>query len=281
MSVDLKAWIGRQEERCERLEPARTRALLAALEQPADLAEGDVMPVLFHWLHFWDPKPPSETGPDGHPARGGFLPPVTLPRRMWAGGQVEFVQPLRLGQDVRKLSTIDDVQEKSGRTGALIFVTVRHELYGPDGVAIRERQDLVYREAAPAGAAPAAAPLPPAAPEPADWREERATGPVLLFRFSALTLNSHRIHYDRPYAIAEEGYEGLVVHGPLQATLMVGLAARKLGAPARLDYRAMTPAIDLHPIFVCGRRDGTGADVWVEQHGRRTMTGTLTLGSAA
>ena len=153
-------------------------------------------------------------------------------------------------------------------------------MHGPDGLAIRERQDLVYREAAPAGAARAAA-SPPAEPEPADWREERATGPVLLFRFSALTLNSHRIHYDRPYAIAEEGYEGLVVHGPLQATLMVWLAAGKLGAPARLDYRAMTPAIDLHPIAVCGRRDGDGVDVWVEQHGRRTMTGTLTLGTAA
>ncbi|HEY3697075.1 FAS1-like dehydratase domain-containing protein [Phenylobacterium sp.] len=280
MSVDLKAWIGRQEERRERLEPARTHALLAALEQPAGLADGDVMPPLFHWLHFWDPKPPSETGPDGHPARGGFLPPVALPRRMWAGGRVEFVRPLRLGEEVRKLSTIDDVQEKSGRTGALIFVTVRHELHGSGGLAVRERQDLVYREAPPRGA-PAAAQPPPAEPEPADWREEQAAGPVLLFRFSALTLNSHRIHYDRPYAVEEEGYQGLVVHGPLQATLMTGLAGRKLGAPARLDYRAMTPAVDLHPISVCGRRHGEGADIWVEQHGRRTMTGTLALGAAA
>jgi 3-methylfumaryl-CoA hydratase len=278
MSVDLKAWIGRREERRERLEPARTRALLAALEQPADLTDGDVLPPLFHWLHFWDPKPPSQTGPDGHPARGGFLPPVTLPRRMWAGGQVEFVSPLRLGETAQKVSTIDDVQEKTGRTGALIFVTVRHELHGPAGLAIRERQDLVYREPAPA-AAPAAAPPPVGEPEPADWREPRDTGPVLLFRYSALTLNSHRIHYDRPYAIAEEGYEGLVVHGPLQATLMTGLAAQRLGAPVRLDYRAMTPAIDLHSIAVCGRRDGALADIWVEQHGRRTMTGTLTLGA--
>jgi 3-methylfumaryl-CoA hydratase len=277
MSVDLKAWIGGQEERRERLEPARTRALLAALERPADLSDGDVMPPLFHWLHFWDPKPPSETGPDGHPARGGFLPPVTLPRRMWAGGQVEFLAPLRLGQEVSKVSTIEDVQEKSGRTGDLIFVTVRHELIGPDGPAIRERQDLVYREPAPKAAA-AAAPPPPEPPAAADWREELRPDPVLLFRYSALTLNSHRIHYDRPYALEEEGYEGLVVHGPLQATLMMGLAAREIGPVARLDYRAMTPALDLAPIAVCGRRHGGEAELWVEQHGRRTMAGQAVLG---
>ena len=279
MSMDLKAWIGRQEERRERLEPARTRALLAALERPADLAEGEVMPPLFHWLHFWDPKPPSETGPDGHPARGGFLPPVTLPRRMWAGGQVEFFKPLRLGEAVRKVSTIADVQEKTGRTGTLIFVTVRHELSGAEGLAIRERQDLVYREPAPKAAA--AAP-PPAEPPPTpEWREELQPNPVLLFRYSALTLNSHRIHYDRPYAIEEEGYDGLVVHGPLQATLLMALAARTVGAVARLDYRAMNPALDLNPLSVCGRRTDDGAEFWTEQLGRRSMAATLILGSAS
>ena len=279
MSVDLKAWIGRQEERRERLEPARTQALLAALERPANLTDGEVMPPLFHWLHFWDPKPPSETGPDGHPARGGFLPPVTLPRRMWAGGQVEFIRPLRLGEEVRKVSTIADVQEKTGRTGSLIFVTVRHELSGPDGLAIRERQDLVYREPAPQAAATAP---PPAEPPPTpEWREELQPDPVLLFRYSALTLNSHRIHYDRPYAIEAEGYDGLVVHGPLQATLLMALAARTVGAVARLDYRAMNPALDLNPLSVCGRRTDDGAEFWTEQLGRRSMAGTLVLGSAS
>jgi 3-methylfumaryl-CoA hydratase len=280
MSVDLKAWIGRQEERRERIEPARTRALLAALERPADLADGDDMPPLFHWLHFWDPKPPSETGPDGHPARGGFLPPVTLPRRMWAGGQVEFIRPLRLGEEVSKVSTIADVQEKSGRTGALIFVTVRHELSGPEGPAIRERQDLVYREPAPKSATPAAPPAPEDLPA-AEWREELRPDPVLLFRYSALTLNSHRIHYDRPYAIEEEGYDGLVVHGPLQATLLMELASRTVGQVARLDYRAMNPALDLNPVSVCGRRTPEGAEFWTEQLGRRSMSGTVTLGSAS
>jgi 3-methylfumaryl-CoA hydratase len=280
MSVDLKAWIGRQEERRERIEPARTRALLAALERPADLADGDDMPPQFHWLHFWDPKPPSETGPDGHPARGGFLPPVTLPRRMWAGGQVEFIRPLRLGEEVSKVSTIADVQEKSGRTGALIFVTVRHELSGAEGLAIRERQDLVYREPAPKSATPAAPPAPEDLPA-AEWREELRPDPVLLFRYSALTLNSHRIHYDRPYAIEEEGYDGLVVHGPLQATLLMSLAARTVGAVARLDYRAMNPALDLNAVSVCGRRTDEGAEFWTEQLGRRSMMGTVTLGSAA
>jgi len=280
MSVDLSAWIGRQEERRERLEPARSRALLAALERPADLAEGDVMPPLFHWLHFWDPKPPSETGPDGHPARGGFLPPVTLPRRMWAGGQVEFLGPLHIGEEVRKVSTIADVQEKSGRTGSLIFVTVRHELSGSGGLAIRERQDLVYREPAPKAAASAAPPPADDLP-PADWREELRPDPVLLFRYSALTLNSHRIHYDRPYAIDEEGYDGLVVHGPLQATLLMSLAARTVGAVARLDYRAMNPALDLNPLSVCGRRTAEGAEFWTEQLGRRSMAGTVVLGGGA
>jgi 3-methylfumaryl-CoA hydratase len=278
MNVDLKTWIGRQEERRERLDPARTRALLAALERPADLAEGEVMPHLFHWLHFWDPKPPSETGPDGHPARGGFLPPVTLPRRMWAGGQVEFLKPLRLGEEVRKVSTIADVQEKSGRTGALIFVTVRHELTGADGLAIRERQDLVYREPAPKSAAAAPPMVEPASD--AEWREELRPDPVLLFRYSALTLNSHRIHYDRPYAIEEEGYDGLVVHGPLQATLLMALAAKSVGPVARFDYRAMNPALDLDPLAVCGRRTAEGAEFWTEQLGRRSMAATVVLGSA-
>jgi 3-methylfumaryl-CoA hydratase len=271
MTADLNAWIARHEEAMDHLDPARTRALLAALERPADVAEGDPLPPLFHWLHFWDVRPPSDTGPDGHRKRGGFLPPIDLPRRMWAGGEVTFVAPLRLGEAVRKVSTITAIEEKTGRSGVLVFVTVTHEISGPSGLAIRERQDLVFREPPPrpppVPAAPTAGPM-----EPSDWREPTDAGPILLFRYSALTMNSHRIHYDRPYAVEEEGYEGLVVHGPLQATLLAGLAARELPKPlARFDYRGLSAATDTAPIDVCGRRDDAGLELWVEQGGVRTM----------
>lgn len=276
MSEALKAWIGRRQEHEERLEPARTRALLTSLERPADLVEGDALPPLFHWLHFWEPRPPSGTGPDGHPTRGGFLPPVALPRRMWAGGRVEFLRPLRLGETARKTSLVADVTEKTGQSGALIFVTVNHEISTAQGVALRERQDLVFREAPAKTATPSA---PPKSEEtaPAEWREIVQTGPVLLFRYSALTLNSHRIHYDAPYATGEEGYDGLVVHGPLQATLMMAMAQCELGDDVTaFDYRGLSPATDRAPITICGRRDGAGAELWVEQAGRRTMSGRAT-----
>jgi 3-methylfumaryl-CoA hydratase len=275
MSEDFSAWVGRREETVDVLEPARSNALTAALGAPAARKAGDELPLLHHWLYFWDVRPPQGLGVDGHPAKGGFLPPVPLPRRMWAGGRLKFLKPLRVGEEVAKASTILKVEAKSGKSGTLVFVTVQHELTGRAGLAIVEEQDLVYREPAPAGATPA----PDAgAPAPsATWRREISPDTVLLFRYSALTMNGHRIHYDRPYAIEEEAYPGLVVHGPLQATLLADLGAQRLGAPvAGFDFRGQSPAFAGVTLHVCGEPADAGASLWTEQGGRKAMTATIT-----
>lgn len=277
MSDDYSGWVGRTEQAADVLEPARSNALRAALGEPRLLAAGEALPLLHHWLYFWDVRPPAGLGPDGHPARGGFLPPVPLPRRMWAGGRVQFLRDLRLGEQVTRTSTILKVEAKSGRSGELVFVTVRHELAGSEGPAIVEEQDIVYREpAAPGSATP---PPPDAEPPAASWRHELTPDPVLLFRYSALTMNGHRIHYDRPYAMGEEAYPALVVHGPLQATLLAALGAAKLKSPAvGFEFRGQTPAFDGSPLHVCGEPTETGASLWTEQGGRKCMTATLTCG---
>jgi 3-methylfumaryl-CoA hydratase len=275
MADDFSAWVGRSETAHDLLEPARSRALLAALGQPAALEPGDVLPLLHHWLYFWDVRPPEGLGVDGHPARGGFLPPVPLPRRMWAGGRLRFLQPLRVGEPVKRVSTIKSVEAKSGKSGDLVFVTVEHELSGQGGRAVVEEQDIVYRGAAAPGATPAPATDAPAPQAP--WRQEVSPDPVLLFRYSALTMNGHRIHYDRPYAMDEEAYPGLVVHGPLQATLLAALGARELGANVTaFDFRGQSPAFDGVTLHVCGEPGGAGASLWTEQGGRKCMTATVT-----
>jgi 3-methylfumaryl-CoA hydratase len=279
MSEDYSAWVGRTEDVVDVLEPARSNALRAALGEPAPLGAGEALPLLHHWLYFWDVKPPEGLGPDGHPARGGFLPPVQLPRRMWAGGRLKFLQPLRLGERVTRTSTILKVEAKSGRSGDLVFVTVEHRLAGADGLAVIEEQDIVYREAAAPGsiAAPAADGPAPAAP----WRAEVVPDSVLLFRYSALTMNGHRIHYDRPYAMAEEAYPGLVVHGPLQATLLVDLAVRNLAQPVTgFDFRGQSPAFDGTRLHVCGAPTEAGASLWTEQAGTKNMVATVTCRAA-
>jgi 3-methylfumaryl-CoA hydratase len=277
MSEDFSAWVGRSEETSDVLEPARTRALAAALGAPSGLDVGDPLPLLHHWLYFWDVRPPEGLGTDGHPARGGFLPPVPLPRRMWAGGRLQFHKPLRIGETVKRVSTIEKVEAKSGRSGNLVFVTVRHELSGAEGPAVTEEQDLVYREAAAAGATPGpdlAAPAPEAA-----WRREVFPDTVLLFRYSALTMNGHRIHYDRPYAVDEEAYPALVVHGPLQATLLAALGVEHLSGPVTaFEFRGQSPAFDGAPLYVCGEPAEAGASLWTEQGGRKSMVATIRYG---
>jgi 3-methylfumaryl-CoA hydratase len=280
MSDDFSAWVGRQEQTVDTLEPNRSNALRAALGEVDPLNVGDGLPLLHHWLYFWNIQPPERLGPDGHPAKGGFLPPVPLPRRMWAGGRVQFRQPLILGDTVTRSSTILKVEAKSGKSGNLVFVTVEHQLAGSEGVAIVEEQDIVYREPASGGAAP----LPSAASAPPDtpWRRDFAPDTILLFRYSALTMNGHRIHYDRPYAIAEESYPALVVHGPLQATLLADLAAKKLAVPITgFDFRGQAPAFDGIPMHVCGEPSETGASVWTEQGGIRNMVATVMTKSSA
>lgn len=271
-------WVGRSQSVTDVLEPARSNALSVALGGEGNLKAGDPLPLLHHWLYFWDVKPPAGLGVDGHPAKGGFLPPVPLPRRMWAGGRLTFHKPLLVGAEVTRTSTICGVKEKTGRSGRLVFVTVRHDLDAGEGIAISEEQDLVYREPA-AGTLPE----PVAAPAPAvAWLEDVNPDPVLLFRYSALTMNGHRIHYDRPYALGEESYPGLVVHGPLQATLLIQLAARNLDVPITgFEFRGQQPAFEGVRLHVCGEPTESGAEVWTQQGADKNMVATVRTGAVA
>ena len=260
-----RAWIGRVEESRDTIDPLRARAMQAALDDPgAPLGPGDALPPLWHWLYFWTVAPAAELGPDGHPARGGFLPPIDLPRRMWAGSRVAFPRPLPIGAAATRRSEITEVTLKEGRGGPLAFVTVRHQIGTDAGICVEEEYDIVYRAAAAPGATPR-----PGEPAPATalWRREMPPDPVLLFRYSALTFNGHRIHYDRKFVTESEGYPGLVVHGPLLATLMVGLARRERpeARVARFEFRAERPIFDTAPYSVAGAPtpDGASAEVWV------------------
>jgi 3-methylfumaryl-CoA hydratase len=285
VSVDgatLAAWKGRTQSAADVIGATPVRALRAALDHPdAPVLIGDALPPLWHWLYFLPLHRHSELGPDGHARRGDFLPPVPLPRRMWAGSRFEFRAPLRVGDAVVRTSTIDEVSVKQGRSGALVFVTVRHELrrQGAAEPALVEFHDIVYREARRPGDVE---PSPRPAPAAAAWTREIVPDAVLLFRYSALTFNGHRIHYDRRYATEVEGYPGLVVHGPLIATLLLDLLQRhRPDAPlATFSFRAVRPTFDLHPLRVNGqlRDDGVGVQLWACDHeGWLTMEAMATL----
>ena len=236
---------------------------------------GDAAPWTTHWCLAQPVFPMSMLGPDGHPTRGGFLPPVPLPRRMWAGGEIEFLEALRVGDESTRTSRISDVTMKTGSTGALCFVSVEHIVTTPRGIAIRERQDIVYRDIG--GAAPAAAAkAPPPAPV-AKHRESHVSDPVLLFRYSALTFNGHRIHYDRDYVTRVEGYPGLVFHGPLQAALIVEFAAKLRGGmpPKKFSYRGLQPLFEGTEFSINASETGAGMELWVANaEGQPTMKGT-------
>jgi 3-methylfumaryl-CoA hydratase len=276
----LRAWVGKAETRADTITAWPVAALSATLDRndPAPQT-GDELPPAWHWLYFLEAKPASELGPDGHPKRGGFLPPVPLPRRMWAGGRIEFLRPLRIGDAIRRDSEILSVEAKHGRSGSLVFVTVRHTISSGGEPAVREEHDIVYREAAAPGAAP-----PPGKPAPAQavWRRELTGDPVMLFRYSALTFNGHRIHYDLDYVRTEEHYPGLIVHGPLQTTLLLDLCRRhSTRAVAKLDYRALSPVFHAEPFTVNGvpAADGSSAELWTANAaGNFAMTGTATFG---
>ena len=271
----LRDWIGRSERRTHTVTAAPLAGLAATLDRGADPEPlpGSPVPPLAHWLYFLPQAPHSELGPDGHPKRGGFLPPVPLPRRMWAGGRLQFHHALNVGDEIVRHSTIARVDAKQGRSGALVFVTVRHEIGNAQGVAISEEHDIVYRDHADLSKSASAAPVAPAmAPTDEDFGRTVVPDPVLLFRYSALTFNGHRIHYDRSYVTAVEGYPGLIVHGPLIATLLVDLVRRELpGAHIRaFTFKAASPLFDIHPFSVCGRREGNDADgsiaLWARNH---------------
>jgi 3-methylfumaryl-CoA hydratase len=280
--MNLTEWIGKSETVDDVVSATPCAALAATLDRLAERpAAGTPLPPLWHWLYFLPLHRQSEIGPDGHAKRGGFLPPVPLPRRMWAGSQFEFHQPLRIGDALTRVSTIADVTEKSGRTGPLVFVKVRHEIRRRDDttVALTEFHDIVYREAPRPGDV---APPPKAAPASSRWERQWSPDDVLLFRYSALTFNGHRIHYDRRYVTQLEGYPGLVVHGPLVATLLLDLLRRERpeAAVARYEFRAIRPVFDTHPFFVCGepQTDGRTFRLWARDHeGCLTMDATAVI----
>ena len=272
----LKQWVGKQESRTNVATAWPVAALAATLDRrDPEPATGDPIPPGWHWLYFLEAKPASELGPDGHPKRGGFLPPVPLPRRMWAGGRIEFRRALKLGEALRRDSEIVAVESKQGKSGSLVFVTVRHTVSGTAGGAVIEEHDIVYREAAKPGGAP-----PPGKPAPqhAAWRREITPDPVLLFRFSALTFNGHRIHYDLDYCRHEAHYPGLIVHGPLQTILMLDLCRRNEARPVkRLDYRALHPVFHTERLTVSGNpgANGATAELWTANAaGNYAMAGT-------
>jgi 3-methylfumaryl-CoA hydratase len=270
---DYTAWIGRSRsaEDIAGATPVRALAAMLDLAEPA-VRPGDPIPPAWHWLYFLAMPAQAELGPDGAEARGEFLPPVALPRRMWAGGTFTFHQPIRLGERLSRLSTIRSVQRKTGKQGALVFVTLGHEISGESGPAVTEEHVIVYRPAArPGETAP-----PQTAPADPVWRGIVPPDPVLLFRFSALTFNGHRIHYDRDYATGTEGYPGLVVHGPLQAMLLLELLRKAVPnrAVRRFEYRSLAPIFDTHAFSVNGRPESEGARLWTEDNaGHLAMTG--------
>jgi 3-methylfumaryl-CoA hydratase len=264
----LRQWIGRTEETRDLVTSRLVRGLLATLDR-----EDDAVPAAIHWCLAPAIARQSLLGPDGHPERGGFLPPVPLPRRMWAGGALEFHDALRIGDDVTRRSRIADVQAKQGRSGNLCFVTVEHDYATARGPALTERQDIVYREAESPTHTDGGSEPPRPAPR---WQRKLTADAVMLFRYSALTFNGHRIHYDRSYCRKVEAYPGLVVHGPLQATLLVEHAVAARGAtPRRFDFRAVRPLFDGTEFSLNAAEDGDGLSLWIaDEAGRATMTAT-------
>lgn len=264
MTIDiahLQSWVGRERVLSDRLDPFPARALGAMLDHVALPEMGAALPVTWHWLYFLDTPRSAETAGDGHPEKGRFLPPVPLPRRMWASGRVSRLAPLRIGMTAERRSTISSVELKHGKSGDLVFVEIEHLISQDGRQCIREGQTLVYRSMPEIDEVP-----PPGerASETANFTRIWRIDPVLLFRYSALTYNAHRIHYDRDYATRQEGYPGLVVQAPLLATLhldssLTGTDDLEIG---EISFRAMRPTFDLAPIALYGKRDGGRLALW-------------------
>lgn len=268
----LQDWIGREEIVDDVIGPMPVRMLAATIghRDPAP-ANGDPIPPLAHWTQLIPTHPHDEIAEDGHAMRGPFMPPVPLPRRMYAGGRIQFLKPIRIGDAARRTGRITDIVAKEGRSGQLVFVSVRQEITGPDGLALIEEQDIVYRERPSASAA-----MPEGGTPPRDAEHTRTYHPneAMLFRYSALIFNAHRIHFDRPYACEAEGYPGLVVHGQLVATCLADLAVREWGRPlATFNFRAQAPLFDGMAFSVSGAERKGGLDLWAcDPAGNVTMT---------
>lgn len=264
MKVDiayLQSWIGREQRDSEILSPTLVRQFNATFDRSSGREQGDEAPLLIHLCLAQPTVPMSELGRDGHPALGGFLPPVPLPRRMWAGGALTFHGGIRIGDEVTRHSTITDVQLKEGRSGVLCFVTVQHEVTANGRAALSERQDIVYRDIpAAAQGKPETNPTPAAT---GDHSRVIKPYPTLLFRYSALTFNGHRIHYDKPFCVEVEGYPGLVVHGPMQATMLCQFAADLRGqTPKSFAFRSLSPIFDNADFTVNAKEEGDAVKLW-------------------
>lgn len=277
---ELKQWVGKSQVERDVIQLAPLKGMTALLDgSTSNIAEGMTLPPLWHWLYFLPSARQSELAADGHPRRGGFLPPIPLPRRMWAGGRLEFHRPLRAGEEITRRSEIKSVEFKAGRSGQLAFVCVAHEISSPAGTAIYEEHDIVYREKPSAASTPPAQQTGITAAIDFDFRKQHCADPVSLFRYSALTFNGHRIHYDREYVTAREGYPGLIVHGPLLATLLVELFQEsKPGTQLeKFEFRALNPVFDGQPFNACGKLTGAGtSELWITNH-----EGTLCMKATA
>jgi len=260
---NIRDWIGFTETMTELIAARPVAALNATLDRDDVFpGPGDPLPPLYHWLYFLPLAKTSALDADGHPRRGGFLPPVTLPRRMWASSDVTFTGQLRIGEEATRISAVEDVVEKQGRSGRLVFVTIRHEISSAGGIVLTDRQIVVYRgenvgEPPPVGKPP---------PASCDFSRTITPSVTLLFRYSALIFNAHRIHYDHPFTTGVEGYPGLLVHGPLMATLLTDLVRCELPGVSlsRFRFRAVKPVFGNAPFTICGRRDDENAvALWV------------------
>ncbi len=274
-AINLNDWVGRKESKEDVISPWQIKGLSATFDLPAPkLAMGSDIPLGWHWLYFLEAASAAELGVDGHPKRGGFLPPIELPRRMWAGGRIQFNRALRISETARKESEILSLESKSGRSGDMVFVVVRHTIYGSNEVVLVEEQDIVYRGAAKPGDVQAVAKPPGKA---AQWQRSVNADSTLLFRFSALTFNGHRIHYDLPYATKEECYPDLVVHGPLQAMLLLGECQRHMTKPlSKFRYRGVAPLFQPQVFTVNSVETEPGRlDLWTaDSQNRQCMTAT-------
>ncbi len=252
MDTDFRSWIGRTESVPDPLSWVQAQAAQAMLDEPGDaLIDGAELPLPWHWFYFLPRASQSNLDADGHPQRGGFLPPIPYPRRMFAGARIQVHRPLRVGVPATREGRIQDVVMKSGKTGALAFVTVAYRFEQEGLLCLEEEQDIVYREPGGRVAAPQGVELP--APPPGSWSRHWQPDTRLLFRFSALTFNAHRIHYDRSYALDVEGYPGLVVHGPLTAVLLLQLVRQSTPRPvAAYSFRGVAPLFDLGPVRLLG-----------------------------
>jgi 3-methylfumaryl-CoA hydratase len=270
----LRQWVGRSVCSTDTLSLRHARLMAATLGQaPQQLQADSPLPPLWHWLYFLEGLPPSELGRDGHPVRGGFLPPVPLPNRMWAGGRLAFFSPLRLQAAAEKRSQVLSVEHKTGRRGDLVFVTVEHEIWQDGQRALREEHDIVYKNPTPPTQTVVLKAATEAAPVAGTWQRQRQPDSTLLFRYSALTFNGHRIHYDQDYCRQVEGYDNLVIHGPLNATLLAQLAhdiglERDQGDLRRFSYCGLQAAtlgtrLDYHAQVSSASE--TQLDLWVQR----------------